>query len=185
MPTLGLALFEACPCCVYGGLRGERGAKVNVAMKSIKGGIGGLEAELPWKRLGVLRSGPGEDQGRKDGGPASGIFGSGIPGRVDECSRVPGDGGPGADGPSPRLPAVKPWKPKTSPQRRVSHPGPAPVPTLAQPPCSRSRPGTSGAAGDSRGANEVSRPPQLDGGSKPGGQTLGALQGHSERCPTG
>lgn len=64
--------------CIWG-LRGERGAKVNVAMKSIKGGIGGLEAELPWKRLGV----PEERSWRRPGEKGWGILKPGIFGEWD------------------------------------------------------------------------------------------------------
>lgn len=50
--------------------------KVNVAMKSIKGGIGGLEAELPWKKLGVPEDRSWKRPGEKGWGILKpGIFG--------------------------------------------------------------------------------------------------------------
>lgn len=53
--------------------------EVNVAMKSIKGGIGGLEAELPGKRLGV----PEERSWKRPGEKGWGFLKPGIFGEWD------------------------------------------------------------------------------------------------------
>lgn len=53
--------------CIWGA-RGERGAKVNVAMKVSREGIRGLEAELPWKDWESGGAVLEKTRGRKDGG---------------------------------------------------------------------------------------------------------------------